>query len=588
MSVIGTLAVNIVARTEKFTGPLAKAGGSMRLFSKATAGVAAVVGTTVTALTRLGMTYERLNRSMTESLAIMGNVSAAMRDKMTKAAIEASRTTRFSAAEVARGYYFLSAAGLDAQQSLAALPQVSKFAAAGNFDLALATDLATDAQSALGMTVKDSAQNLTNLTRVTDVLIKANTIANASAQQFSESLTNKAGAAMRIVGMEIEEGVAVLAAYADQGIKGAEAGTAFGIVLRDLQTKALLNAGAFREMGIAVYDAQGEFRRFPEILADIERRLDGMSDAQSKATLMALGFSDKSVAYLQSLIGLSSKIENYEAKLRSAAGMTDEVANNQMTNLERALAKLGAAWETLSLHMGPAIDELASAITLMTDLTASTEGASGPLLFLADSMYKLRISTLGALVALREFYAWNQKFIGISDEEMDKFRAETQKLRWDMFGILKEGLPSERGKNALAESAEEAGEALNEALGPKRSFLDRWRGSANSLVDIMKGAAGDLEKMQLDQALHDLTFGAMGKNYRMGAAKSPAGAMSQGRGTLAFAQSGSAESYRQQAAIRRQNEPMLKIGQQQLAEQKKMREGIDKLAAKGGAAPANL
>ena len=32
------------------------------------------------------------------------------------------------------------------------------------FDMALATDLATDSQSALGLTVKDAEQNLTNLT----------------------------------------------------------------------------------------------------------------------------------------------------------------------------------------------------------------------------------------------------------------------------------------------------------------------------------------------------------------------------------------------------------------------------------------
>ncbi len=61
-------------------------------------------------------------------------------------------------------------------------------------------------QSALGLTVDNAEENLGNLTRVTDVLVKANTLANATVQQFSEALTNKAGAALRILNKDVEEG----------------------------------------------------------------------------------------------------------------------------------------------------------------------------------------------------------------------------------------------------------------------------------------------------------------------------------------------------------------------------------------------
>ena len=276
--------------------------------------------------------------AMTQSTAIMGNISDQMKNEMSAAARQMARTTTFSATEAAKSFYFLASAGLDAKSSIMALPKVAKFAQAGMFDMALATDLLTDAQSALGLTIRtDAVANMQNMVKVSDVLVKANTLANASVEQFSTALTNKAGAAMKAVGMDIEEGVAVLAAFADQGIKSEEAGTQFSIVLRDLQTKALDNSAAFKAAGIAVFDSSGELRNMGDIIADVEGALAGQSDATKKATLMQLGFTDKSIASMLALVGTSGAIKGYEEQLRLASGTTEEVAAKQLTSLSAQL-----------------------------------------------------------------------------------------------------------------------------------------------------------------------------------------------------------------------------------------------------------
>jgi TP901 family phage tail tape measure protein len=226
------------------------------------------------------------NEAFTKSTAIMGDLTEVMQADMKRAAEEVATTTTFSAKEAAEAFFFLASAGMDAAQSIKALPQVSKFAQAGTFDLALATDLLTDAQSALGMTIRDDViKNMENMARVSDVLVKANTVANASVAQFSEALTTKAGASLRQWNKDVEEGVAVLAVFADQGRKGAEAGTGLSIVLRDLSTKALKNADAFEKYGVAVFDANEKMRNIADIIADLEGALGEMSDAQAKATL---------------------------------------------------------------------------------------------------------------------------------------------------------------------------------------------------------------------------------------------------------------------------------------------------------------
>lgn len=282
--------------------------------------------------------------AMVQSTAIMQDVTQSSFREMERAARRLSPELNLPAEELAKAYFFLASAGLNVEQSLAALPGVARFAKAGMFDLATATDLSTDALSALGLKVADPQKNLENLVRVTDVLAKANNLANASIQQFSEAITNRAGASLKIVGKDIEEGVAVLAAFADQGVKGAEAGTALGIVMRDLQTQAFRNKKAFAEAKVTVFDATGTMSNMADIVGQLEQRLSGMSDEQKKAELMTLGFNDRSVIFLQTLLGTSSAIRDYERDLRTAAGTVEELAKKQMEAINE---KMGSFWQRL-------------------------------------------------------------------------------------------------------------------------------------------------------------------------------------------------------------------------------------------------
>lgn len=354
MTVIASLAVSLTARTRKFNSGMKRASKVLLRFK--TLAVAAIGFEAARAFSAVVRTTEQFNQSMLQSQAIMGDLSETIRTDMSNAAIEVARVTKFSAAETAKSFFFLASAGLDAVQSIKALPTVATFAQAGMFDMALATDLLTDAQSALGLSVEDATKNMRNMAKVGDVLVKANTLANASVQQFSEALTTKAGAALKFLNKDIEEGVAVLAAFADQGIKAQNAGTALNIILRDLTTKAIKNKEAFAEAGIAVFDQSGNMRNLADIIGNVETRLQGLNDAQKKMTLLQLGFSDKSIIFLQTLIGTSEKIRDYENALRSAGGIMATVASKQLTPLQKSFAKLGASIIRLGTALQPMLD----------------------------------------------------------------------------------------------------------------------------------------------------------------------------------------------------------------------------------------
>jgi TP901 family phage tail tape measure protein len=548
---IGGIAVSLELQVQKFMRGIGLAQKSLTTFgAKAKAslaglsGMAKIMGAGGLAIGLKSALdgFEGLNKSMTRSLAIMGDVSDAMRGDMRKAAIEVAKVSNFSASQAADAYFFLASAGLNAAQALGAMPTVAKFATAGNFDLAQATDLLTDAQSALGLTVKDTAQNMKNMTRLGDVLVKANVLANASVEQFSIALTTKAGASMKLLGMDVEEGVAVLAAFADQGLKAEEAGTAFGIVTRDLQTKALKNTEAFKRLGIAVYDSQGEFRNMADIVGDMERALDGMSDAQKKATLLSLGFADKSVAYQQMLLGTSDKIRGYEEELRKASGTMDHVANNSLTDLEKATNSLKGSWQELLEVIGPGMAKAAeTAIKALQDITASL--AQDP------------DSTVGMLALEHQQMTKgnNEYMIGLWDSLWnvpELSDAVTGKGKGRMFGggtgaPKSPVLPMPRG---LANAR-----AFSRGL-PEMKLPDSW-GAAIGKALTSVGAGINAAKDQVG-------FGAMLRNQmwltgnaNFGAEPTKAEKKTvDNRNSLALAESGSVESYRQQAAMRRQNE----------------------------------
>lgn len=280
--------------------------------------------------------FAKFDQAMTESTSIM-KVTIQQTERMREVALDLSTRAVQGPSELAESYFFLASAGKTAAQSMALLPKVSQFATAGAFDMALATDLLTDAQSALGLSTKNVAQDTLNLSRVADVLVKANTLANASVRQFSTALTSKAGAALKSFGKDVEEGVAVLAALADQGVKAELAGNALDRVIRLASKGALDNAKAHKRLGFEVFDNAGKMRNLGDIIGNLEEVLKGLSDKQRAATLDMLGFEARVQGVILPLLGTSKAIKEYERQLRKAGGTTDDVANKQLRSFSNQM-----------------------------------------------------------------------------------------------------------------------------------------------------------------------------------------------------------------------------------------------------------
>jgi TP901 family phage tail tape measure protein len=355
--------------------------------------------------------------AMTEALAILPPFDQAMRKQLGNTARDVALTTTQSATQAAEAYYFLASAGITSAESLQkALPQVAQFAQAGVLDMAQATEYLTDSIKALGLSVD------ADMGRVSDVIVKGAVASNTSVQQLAESLTTKAATSMKTFGISIEEGVAVLAAYADQGIKGTVAGERFDILLRTLTKSAMEHADAFKENGIAIYDNEGKLKNLADVIKQLEERFKGMSVGQKVATLDALGFKAESQSAILALMGMSGSIADYEKQLRAAGGTTKEIADNQMKSfanqaelLKKQLVDAGITLGTALMPtlrdfaqnvLVPAVEKLKAFAEWFAQLpepvrsvaiaVAALAAAAGPLLLALGTM----ASGIGALLTV--------------------------------------------------------------------------------------------------------------------------------------------------------------------------------------------
>jgi TP901 family phage tail tape measure protein len=331
---------------------------SSSAFAMTTLGLSATAAGAVPLLAMGAATKEFANfdQAMTKSLSIMGDVSEFQERDMTRAARALAKETGKSVEELAGAYYFLKSAGLDARESMEQLPAVTKFSIAANADLEKSTDLLTSAMSSMGLGAKD-------IIRISDALVRADKDAKGSALDFAEALAGKGGGALRLNNKSLEEGVAILTTYAKVGIKGKEAQEALNQVLRDfakttIKDKVVELNGEIFKFGQIAYDASGKMRPFWDIIGDLEKRMKGMSDLQKREFFTGLGFQDRSVKSLTSILGWSGFTkEMYDSQMGQAAGSTEGVFKKQMDTYNKQVEILKARGRDIELIFGKPITE---------------------------------------------------------------------------------------------------------------------------------------------------------------------------------------------------------------------------------------
>lgn len=327
-------------------------------------------------------TYSEFNQAMAETAGIAGATEDEYKQLQAAAQEMGKRTTK-TATEAAQALGYMSLAGWNVNDSISALEPVLRLSEATSMDLATCSDLVTDSMSALGLGVDD-------LTNYLNVAVQANNKSNTTAQALMEAMIGCGGAA-KSAGMDYKQTAAALGILANNGIKGAEAGTALNSMLVRMTTKDVAQK-AFKELGVSIYDSSGAMRNMQDILVELNGAMSGLSQEQKNNYMAAIagtnyytqfGYLLEGVA--EGADGAASTWTQLTEAFENSDGALDAMADTMTDTLPGAMAIFGSAVDDAKIRLCEVFAPLAkNAIKGVADVIPSiTDRAVG----VAQSFY---------------------------------------------------------------------------------------------------------------------------------------------------------------------------------------------------------
>lgn len=300
----------------------------------------------------VGMSFDA---SMSQVAATMGTTVDQIQS-LTDTAKEMGSTTKFTATQAADALNYLALAGYDANKAAEVLPSVLNLAAAGGMDLAYASDLVTDAMASLNIEA-----NKQNVDEFGNKLAMAASKANANVSQLGEAILTVGGTAANLKGGTTELTTA-LGLLANVGIKGAEGGTHLRNIILSLQSPTKDAREVMEQLGLEVYDAQGNMRQLDDILTDLNTVMDGMTQGDKDGIINAL-FNKTDLAAVNGLLAAQGEQwETLATQIDNADGAMGQMAETQQDNLQGVMTSMGSAFEGLQLavfeRLEPTLTEL--------------------------------------------------------------------------------------------------------------------------------------------------------------------------------------------------------------------------------------
>ena len=306
-----------------------------------------------------------------DSMSKVNGQSVNTMDTLSNLAKKMGAETAFSASECAEALNYLALAGYDTEQMCDTLPTVLNLAAAGDIALADASDMVTDAMSALGMGV-DEAETMV------DQMAKTASTTNTSVAQLGEGILTIGATAKSIKGGTAELNTA-LGILANNGIKGAESGTHLRNIILSLQNPTDKAAAQMEALGLSVYDSEGNMRSMNDILGDLNKSMDGMTSAE-KSNIISTIFNKTDLSSVNALLANTGETwDSLQKSITDSGGAAQQMADTQLDNLQGQITILKSALEGLAISFGellmPAIKQIVGWVQKFVDwLNGLSEG----------------------------------------------------------------------------------------------------------------------------------------------------------------------------------------------------------------------
>ena len=298
MAMDRSVSVILRARVDDYLAGIRKASNATRDFAKETTASSKKykadweqVGQSVTVAglaiaAGVGLAVNRF-ADFDASMSAAAATKATSRDLLSlrDAAMRAGADTQYSASEAAGAITELAKAGVSTADILAGgLTGALSLAAAGQLEVGKAAELAATAMTQFKLTGD-------KLPHVADLLAAGAGKAQGSVEDLGAAL-NQSGLVATQTGLTIEETTGALAQFANAGLTGSDAGTAFKAMLQRLNPQSKEAADLMTQLGISAYDASGQFIGYANYAGQLQQALAKLTPEQRNAALATMFGSD--------------------------------------------------------------------------------------------------------------------------------------------------------------------------------------------------------------------------------------------------------------------------------------------------------
>lgn len=258
-----------------------------------------------------------------------------------------------SAQQAAEAMTEMARNGASVGQIKEQFPAIAQAATAAGSDLTATAGVVQQAMNIWGNSLKSPQQ-------AAEILVQTANMSNASIEDMQQAMATFSGTA-KLADMSMQDSTEAIGLLTNKGFSAAQASQDLNHAVLQMLAPSKAAKGVMDELGISFTDAQGKMKSFPQILKDLNKSMDGLTDDEKTKKLKTM-FGTSGMAAIAPLMDAMKNTTDDSTKswdawdkaVNKAAGtskkakksLKDQAADMQR-NVGSSIEQLGGNWEQL-------------------------------------------------------------------------------------------------------------------------------------------------------------------------------------------------------------------------------------------------
>lgn len=283
-------------------------------------GIATGVGGAITKATSLAMDWQKGMAQINVTAGLSNDELAKMSDQM----LAIGKRNSAPLEEVPQAFNKIISAGLDANTALVSLEPTLQAAKAGFVDIETVAAAGVNVMNSAGLKdiVDKTGKKILAITQSYDILFATLQKGAASMGEVAQYLPTIVPTAKN-AGISLDQASGAFAFLTAQGVNAASAATQLNGAFNALSNPKLL--GNFKAIGVQIYDAKGKMRSMPDIVSDLAKSLNGLSDKAKAKKLASLGLDQTSA---QAFAVMTQSVDKFKETLDATKNSKGALQNS--------------------------------------------------------------------------------------------------------------------------------------------------------------------------------------------------------------------------------------------------------------------